>query len=107
MADEPVYMLNALWFKEDGGAAKYAEYTNAAGPFVQRLGGEAMHAFRPTAALQGEFDPDLMFFVRWPSFSAFEQLIVDPGYQAISHLRDEAIERAVLTRCEPVDMALG
>ncbi len=106
MAGEPVYMLNALWFKEDGGAAKYAEYTKAAGPISQRLGGASMHAFRPTAALQGEFDPDLMFFVRWPSISAFEQLIGDPGYRAISHLRDEAIERAVLTRCEPADVTL-
>ena len=33
--DEKVYMLNVLWFKEDGGAKKYAEYATAAGPFVQ------------------------------------------------------------------------
>lgn len=32
MADEKVYMLNALWFKKDGGAEKYAEYAAAAGP---------------------------------------------------------------------------
>jgi len=34
--DEKMYMLNVLWFKPDGGAAKYQEYLNAAIPHVIR-----------------------------------------------------------------------
>ena len=106
MADEPIYMLNALWFKADGGAEKYAEYISAAGPFVQRLGGETLQSFRPVQALQGDFDADLMFIVRWPNQAAFEALIADPGYQEIAHLRTDAIERAALTRLEPTGVTL-
>ena len=32
MAQEKVYMLNALWFKKPDGAQRYAEYGAAAGP---------------------------------------------------------------------------
>jgi uncharacterized protein (DUF1330 family) len=101
MTDESIYMLNALWFKPDGGAKKYAEYISAAGPFVQQLGGETLQSFRPVQALQGDFDADLMFIVRWPNQAAFESLIADPGYQQIAHLSTEAIERAFLTCLEP------
>ena len=102
MADEAIYMLNSLWFKEDGGEAKYGEYIARASPVVDRLGGEMMSQFRPVEALQGDFNPDLIFVIRWPSIEAFQALIADLEYQAIAHLRTEAIERAVLTRCEAV-----
>ena len=36
--DERIYMLNVLWFKEDGGAEKYQEYMAAAGPFAAKHG---------------------------------------------------------------------
>lgn len=100
MADEPIYMLNALWFKADGGAEKYAEYLAGALPCVERVGGEMLRQFRPVEALQGDFDPDLTFVIRYPSIEAFREMIASPDYQAIAHLRGEAIERGVLTRCE-------
>lgn len=103
MADDGVYMLNALWFKADGGAETYAQYLAGASPVVARLGGELMNQFKPVEALQGDFDPDLTFVIRWPSIEAFQALIADPEYQAIAHLRGEAIEKAVLTRCEAVE----
>ncbi len=99
---EKVYMLNALWFKKDGGAGKYAEYARAAAPFVAKYGGRALDAFQPTQALIGEFDPDLFFVVEWPSWEAFQKLPQDPGYQPIAHLREEAIENSLLIRCQAV-----
>ncbi|MBW2696941.1 MAG: hypothetical protein JRE70_10750 [Deltaproteobacteria bacterium] len=54
MAEEGVYMLNALWFKKDGGAGKYAEYVAAAAPFVEALGGQMLDGFAPDLALIGE-----------------------------------------------------
>ena len=95
---EPFYMFNALWFKEDGGAQKYSEYLQAAGPFVAKHGGKAGDTYVPEQALVGEFDADLVFIVEWPNQEAFNSLIQDPGYQAIAHLREEAIVNSLLIR---------
>ena len=40
MTEEPIYMLNALWFKKNGGAENYNEYIQAVLPFVAELGVE-------------------------------------------------------------------
>lgn len=98
--DESFSMLNALWFKEDGGLEKYAEYIAAASPFVAKHGGTAGESYIPTQAMIGEFDADLMFFVHWPNEKAFLGLIQDPGYMEISHLRGEAITDSLLIRCK-------
>ena len=89
--DERFFMLNVLWFKPDGGAEKYDEYLQAAGPFVAKHGGKSDGAYVPEANIIGKFDADLIFFVEWPNQKAFTEFIQDPGYQAVSHLRGEAI----------------
>lgn len=99
---EPFFMLNALWFKPDGGAEKYREYMAAAGPFVQKHGGKGHQPYAPQQALIGEFDADLVFFVEWPSFEVFMEFTQDPGYQEVQHLREEAITKSLLVRCAPV-----
>jgi len=98
-ADETFSMLNVLWFKEDGGEAKYMEYIAAATPFVTKHGGKAGDAYQVDSAMIGDFDADLVFFVEWPNQAAFMGLIQDPGYQKISHLREEAITDSLLVRC--------
>jgi uncharacterized protein (DUF1330 family) len=55
--------------------------------------------FRPDLALIGEWDPDLLFFVEWPSWEAFSKLPRNPGYQKIAHLREAALLRSLLIRC--------
>ena len=95
---EGFHMFNALWFKEDGGAAKYNEYLQAAGPFVAKHGGKSDASYVPEGAVIGAFDADLVFLVEWPNQEAFTNLIQDPGYQAISHLRTEAITDSLLIR---------
>ena len=54
---DKVYMLNVLWFKQDGGAEKYAEYAVAAAPFVEGLGGRLVESYTPQGTLIGEWDP--------------------------------------------------
>jgi len=98
--NERFFMLNVLWFKPEGGAEKYNEYLRAAGPSVARHGGKSDGAYVPEANLIGEFDADLVFFVEWPNQKAFANFIQDPGYQAISHLREEAIRDSLLIRCK-------
>jgi uncharacterized protein (DUF1330 family) len=98
-ADVPVYMLNVLWFKPDGGAEKYREYLRAAGPIVARYGGKKLDTFVPEQAIIGNFDADLVFTVEWPSWAVFEEFVTDAEYEAIRHLREEAIRDSLLVRC--------
>lgn len=92
-------MLNALWFKPQGGAEKYSEYARAARPFVQRLGARVLDAFEPEQAL-GDFDADLFFVVRYPSWEAFQSLVEDPDYnKRVRPLREAALEKSLLIRC--------
>ena len=96
---EKAYMLNALWFKKDGGAEKYAEYAAAAAPFVEELGGKLAESYTPLGALIGEWDPDLFFVVEWPNWEAFLKLPQNPEYLKIAHLREEALRDSLLIRC--------
>lgn len=98
--DERLYMLNVLWFKPDGGAEKYQEYLRAAGPFAAKHGAKSTGRFVPQANLIGKFDADLVFFVEWPNLKAFTEFIQDPGYQAVGHLRGEAVRDSLLIRCK-------
>lgn len=98
--NEPFGMLNALWFKPDGGRERYSEYLKAAGPITQRYGGQPSQRLVPQQALIGEFDADLVFVVEWPSFEVFQQFIDDPDYKEIRHLREEAITKSLLIRCK-------
>jgi len=98
-AEERIFMLNVLWFKEDGGAKKYQEYMKAARPFVVKHGGKSDRAYIPEANLIGEFDADLVFFIEWPNQKAFSEFVQDAGYKAISHLRGEAIRDSLLIQC--------
>jgi len=97
---EKIYMLNALWFKKDGGAEKYAEYGAAAAPFVQALGGKMVDGYQPIQSLIGDWDPDVFFLVEWPNQDAFSKLAEDEGYQKIAHLRGEALENSLLIQCD-------
>ncbi len=95
-----ICMLNALWFKPDGGAQRYAEYGEAVMPILSGVGAEML--FPPLAVeqpLEGGFDPDLIVLVRYPSWDAFNGMWQTEAYSKIAHLRTEALERAVLTRC--------
>ena len=103
---EKAYMLNVLWFKEDGGAEKYAAYAAAAAPFVEELGGRLIESYKPEEALIGEWDADLFFVVEWPDWETFLQLPQNPGYLKIAHLREEALSDSLLIRCKREEVRL-
>lgn len=100
--DTPFAMLNALWFKPEGGAECYREYMKAAGPIVLRFGGKPQAPYVPRQAIYGEFDADLVFFVEWPSFQAFQDFANDAEYKKVQPLREQAISKSLLIRCEPL-----
>ncbi len=98
----PILMFNALWFKPDGGAEKYHEYMRAAFPIMQRHGGIKRTGGIPEKSLIGSFDADLIFFIEWPSESAFQAFLKDPDFPAAQQLREAAIRDSLLIRCAPV-----
>ena len=44
---------------------------------------------------------DTLLLVRYPSRRAFSEMVADPDYQSITHLRTEALEAAVLEATIP------
>ncbi len=102
---DAIYMLNVLWFKKDGGREKYAEYAAAATPLVRRAGGEIVSGYTPDMVLIGDWNPDLVFVVRYPSWAAFEEFMRSPEYLEIAPLREEALRESYLVRCRRVGLA--
>ena len=105
--DDAIFMLNALWFKEDGGHEKYLEYGAAVAPLLQKVGAEVKDNFRPDACFIGEWDPDVFFMVKYPSKAAFESMVSSQAYQDIAHLREQSIEKSLLVACKPVDLGVA
>mgnify|MGYP002152584787 CR=1 FL=1 len=98
--EDPVYMLNALWFKKEGGEEKYLEYGAAAIPLLRQVGAEVKEYYHPEESLIGEWDPDVFFLVKYPSKAAFETMINSPAFQEVSQLREAAIEKSMLISCK-------
>lgn len=97
---EAIYLLNALWFKKDGGMQKYMEYGAAVGPLLEKAGAKVQENFAPEASLIGEWNPDVFFVVKYPSQASFESMISSAAYAEIMHLREEALENSMLIRCK-------
>lgn len=97
---EAIYMLNALWFNTDGGKEKYLAYGAAAAPLTEKAGAKIQDGlYTPEQALIGDWNPDLFFIVKYPSKEAFDTMINSPEYAEIKHLREEALEKSLLIRC--------
>lgn len=100
MSDKKIYMLNALWFKEDGGEEMYQQYLSKAMPFITAVGGRKLDSYVPNRAVIGEFDADLVFFIEYPSWEAFKTFMWNPDYQReVVPLRENAIRNSLLIRC--------
>jgi uncharacterized protein (DUF1330 family) len=95
----PVVMLNLLRFKPDGGRDSYNKYARAIVPFLEQVGGEVVYfgdTSTPLVQPGAGNDWDAVLLVRYPSRRAFSEMVADPDYQAITHLRTEALDAAVL-----------
>ncbi len=101
--DGPVQMLNLLDFKPEGGAERYAEYSAAVTPLLQKVGGRVLYAGAGGLALIGPSEWDLVALVEYPSRQAFIEMTSSPEYLEIAHLRTEALERAELHPLDQVE----
>ncbi|MET1073302.1 MAG: DUF1330 domain-containing protein [Umezawaea sp.] len=101
----PVVMLNLLRFRPDGGRERYQEYVDALGDGVAaRYGLEIQYigdGGRALVAAEGQAW-DMVALVRYPSRASFVAMVRDPAYQAVAHLRTEALVEGVLQPTVPV-----
>jgi uncharacterized protein (DUF1330 family) len=94
----PVVMLNLLRFKPDGGREGYERYVAAFTEHGGDFGAQVLYAGDCGSALVApdDWNWDAILVVRYPSRQAFSDMVRDPDYQQITHLRTEALEEAVL-----------
>ena len=106
LAEDPggaVVMLNLLRFKADGGRESYLRYTAALADYLPRIGARVLYTGDTATALVAPdgFDWDCVLLVEYPSRQAFSAMVADPEYQAVTHLRMDALEEAVLQATVP------
>ena len=99
----PVVMLNLLAFKPDGGQERYMEYAAAVAPLLEKVGGRIVFAGAPAPPLLGEPSWDMVALVEYPTRQAFLDMTASPEYQAIGHLRTEALLKGELHPMDPAD----
>jgi uncharacterized protein (DUF1330 family) len=100
----PVVMLNLLAFRPEGGEERYLEYGAAVAPLLEKAGGRIVFAGAPSPVLIGTEGWDLVALVEYPSRQAFLDMIGSEEYQAVAHLRTEALAKGEL---HPLDQARG
>jgi uncharacterized protein (DUF1330 family) len=94
----PVVMLNLLRYKADGGREGYQRYVEAFEQHAGRFGAELVYVGDCQSILVApeHWDWDAVLMVRYPSRQAFSDMVRDPEYQQVTHLRTEALDEAVL-----------
>jgi uncharacterized protein (DUF1330 family) len=97
----PLVMLNLLAFRPEGGRERYEEYGDAVAPLLEKAGGRIAFLGEPAPALIGEGSWDLVVLVEYPSRQAFLDMIGSAEYQAIGHLRTEALTKGELHPMDP------
>ena len=99
----PVVMLNLLRFSGEQGRASYRRYAAALAEELPRRGAEVLYAGDGSTALVAEEGQawDAVLVVRYPCRQAFSDMVADPGYQAVTHLRTAALVEAVLQATVP------
>ena len=100
----PEVMLNLLRFA-GGKQDSYQEYMRRfAETFTERYQVQVLYAGEGSTALIAEPGQswDAVLLVRYPDRDTFSRMVADPEYQAITHLRSEALSEAVLQATRPL-----
>jgi uncharacterized protein (DUF1330 family) len=98
----PVVMLNLLKYGP-GGEESYRAYSAALKDYLPTIGAEVLYVGDCSTVLVAPpgWDWDAVLVVRYPSRQAFSAMVRDPAYQAVTHLRTEALTEAVLQATVP------
>ncbi len=100
-AEGPVTMLNLLAFRPEGGRERYLEYGAAVTPLLEKAGARVVLQAEARPVLLGGDSWDLVLLVEYPTRAAFLEMVGSDEYQAIAHLRTEALARGELHPLDP------
>lgn len=110
--DKPIMMLNLLRFREEAayeddieatGAEAYAAYGRESSPVFSRVGGSIIWRGTPELILIGpqEIRWDMAFIARYPTASAFLEMLTDPDYQvAVKHRQAAVLDSRLIRMAE-------
>ena len=96
---DKIYMLNAFWFKADGGEELYKEYMKEALPLIEEAGGQKLRSLVPERAMVGEMDADLLYFIEFPSWGAYKGFANSAAHHKIAYKLRDATDKTLLIRC--------
>jgi len=98
----PVVMLNLLRYGPNGEAG-YRRYLDGLAHQLERFGAEVLYVGDCSTVLvaPASHEWDAVLLVRYPSRRAFSEMVADPDYQQITHLRTDALAGAVLQATVP------
>lgn len=104
----PIYMVNLLKFKPDGGEDLYKKYGETCAAIFERIGLKLMLRTKsaPLTVIGGE-KWDEVLIARYPSISAFIEMNRDKEYQENVRYRHEALidSRLYLIKAEETDVS--
>jgi len=92
-------ILFAVWFRKGRGAERYREYLEAASPIAEKYGARRIEFMVPIEVLRGDFNPDYLSVVEWPSIDHYYRFLEDVHYRAVAALREEAVAKSVALYC--------
>ena len=103
LATDPVVVLNLLKFKPGDSLKRYREYAARVWDAFDDVGLESIYAGYLKEQSQGDIgDWDAVLLARYPSRQVCYEMFRSDKYQAISHLREDALDNGVLWPSESV-----
>ncbi len=100
--NKKTYIFQAVWFKKPHGSRRYATYLTAANPIASKYGAHRVVGLVPREIIRGDFQPDYLCVIEWPSTEHYYQFLKDPHYQSIAPMRDEAVEKVIVIDCSRI-----
>jgi uncharacterized protein (DUF1330 family) len=116
--DEPIMMLNMIRlrskavyedFRDATGAEAYAAYGRESAPIFRRVGGEIVWRGKADITVIGppEEQWDLVFVARYPTASAFMEMVTDPAYRIAVKHRHAGVLDSRLVRLSDIPTGRG
>jgi len=102
-----VYVIVDVSIRDKAAMSDYAEYVQKVRPIVEKHGGRYLVRGGKVATIAGDWKPERLILIEFPSADHVRQWWNSPEYRAIAPLRENsATARAILVEgCEPPDTA--
>ncbi|MDX8470261.1 hypothetical protein RFM26_31780 [Mesorhizobium sp. VK23B] len=100
----PMAMLNLLRFHKNGGKEQWVEYVVATDFARDEYGAELVYwgvAGNPLVADDSRNQWDMVAIIKYPSRQAFVDMVRDPRFRALEHLRTRSLIDSVLQPTKP------